>query len=167
MKKYLLLIIILFPMLGCLTLEDSDIQAIPENKGIVIIDVEKANVSKFDLLYKPNVSATDLSGLIHNNATIMTRDSYNVMIVTEGDYIISKATIDGDVYDFPKNSGFKVERGKVNYIGDFNLEFVESGIDYDVLATVFEDENTLVSAIEALPTLGTMETSTNILELEK
>lgn len=167
MKKYLLLLTILFPMLGCLTLEDSDIQALPENKGIVIIDVEEANTSKFELLYKPNVAATDLSGLIHINTTIMTRDSYNVIIATEGDYIISKATIDGDVYDFPKNSGFKVERGKVNYIGDFKLEFKESGIDFDILATVFKDENTLTSAIEALPTLGTMETSINILEIKE
>lgn len=165
MKKYLLLLITLFPMLGCLTLKDSDIQTLPENKGIVILDFEKSNTSKFELLYRKNVSVTDLSGLLHSNVSIMTKDSYNAMIVTEGDYVLSKVTIDGQMYDFPENKGFKVERGKVNYIGDLNFKFDRSAAKNEVTVTVFEDENTLASAIEALPTLGTMETSTNILEI--
>lgn len=158
MKKIIVLLFISTLLLGCLTTSNESILNLESGKGIVVFNATSKNMSKFELYYTKDTSIMDLEGLLQMNKTVLSKDSYDIMIVSAGDYKFSKINKDGKLLDFPESEGFTVEAGKVVYVGDLSINYNRQAFE-DNLAVEVEDkqDTTLEAATKDLPALADYE----------
>lgn len=168
MKKTIALLIFSTIFMGCVTTSNESIQNLESDKGIVLFNVTSENISKLELYYKKNTSFSDLEGLINMNQTVMSKNSYDIILVKAGNYKFSKIQRDGKFIDFPENEGFTVEPGKITYIGDISINYEKIYFEETLNVEVSDkQDNTLNAAAEELPSIIDYEIINELLIVNK
>lgn len=154
MKKIVTLFLILTFFMGCVTTTNESIQNLESEKGIVLFNVTSKNINKFELYYQKNTDLMDFEGLIQMNKTVICKDKFDIILIKAGNYKFSKINKDGKLLNFPENEGFKVEPGKITYIGDLSIDYNRQNFDDSFNVGVkYNQEKTLAAAVEDLPAL--------------
>lgn len=168
MKKIVVILILSITFMGCLTTSNDKIINLEPGKGIVLFNANSNNMTKFELFYQKKTNSLDLSGYLHMNKTVMSKYSYDIVIIEAGEYLFSKVEKGNTLIDFPEHNGFIVEAGKINYLGDITINQEERNFK-DVLEVEVEDNlnKTMSEALNDLPALSDYEIVKNLIEVYK
>lgn len=168
MKRFTVTILFSMFFMGCLTTSNDKFTTLESGKGIVLFNANSDNMTKFELYYQKKTGSLDLGGLIHMNKTVMSKYSYDILIVEAGEYLFSKVSRDNFFIDFPDHNGFVVEAGKINYLGDIEINKEEH--NFKELLEVKVSDNldvTLAEALNDIPALSNYEVVSGLIEINK
>jgi len=138
MKKYILLILISLIGSGCAGIVSKNIadnRNLKVNEGIFVSNII-SNVDGSQISIINNENNLVASGLFNLKAG----DNLIVVALPEGDYSWASITFDRGISDFRGKMPFKVEKSKVNYVGDIEIDFASGGGSYHIRVISREDK---------------------------